>query len=371
MKASRRTRLLGLAIAGILLAAVVPLTAQAAKAATTPSGPVFGLSFGGEAVTSQQLNSEMSDAAHLGVKWIRDEIDWANTEPSPGVFNWSAYDAVVAAAHANGLKVLALLMYTPAWARSAGCYAGTCAPNPSEFAAFAQAAATRYGNSISAWEVWNEPNTTSFWWPTPNAQTYATLLEATTVAIRSVLPSAFVVSAGLAPAATAGGNIAQRQYLSQVCADGGLNSVSAVGIHPYSYPVPASFPAEWNAWYDMAASPQSEEKILAGCGQAGKPLWATEYGAPTQGPGILATLANFQSLLSVHPDHVDEQFQSSIMTGAISLARQTPGIGALFLFTDQDTGTATTTNQLSFGLRRTDGSQKPAWGAVQAALTHP
>src|SRR6185312_11187545 len=155
-------------------------------------------------------------------------------------YNWSAFDRVVQGVAAHNMKLLVLVDFTPSWARPAACSTWTCAPaQPSQFAAFVAAASARYqGYGVHDWEIWNEPNSAYFWQPAPSAAAYSQLLATTASSLRAQDPEAVVVSGGLAPEPNAKGNISTLTYLQSMCADGALATADAVGIHPYSFPVP-------------------------------------------------------------------------------------------------------------------------------------
>lgn len=277
----------------------VQTTTPTTKPATAPRLPT-GISMGGylPGLPDAQRAAVLDDAAALGVSWIRTDFSWSQIQPDgPSTYSWSKHDAVVQQAKARGLSVLPILDFTPPWARPAGCTVAACGPaDPSQFATFAAAAATRYAPlGVHTWEIWNEPNITPFWAPRPDPAAYAVLLKAASVAIRSVDPAAVIVSAGISPAATvAGGNISQTDYVTALAQSGALAYADAVGYHPYSYPVLPLYPAPWNAWQIMGTTSPSIEGILAANGLAAKKIWITEYGAPTNGPGIGATADNLQ-----------------------------------------------------------------------------
>ena len=117
------------------------------------------------------------------------------------------------------------------------------------------------------------------------------LLRPTTAAIRSVDPTATIISGGLSPSATSGGNISQLGFLTAFAHLGGPALVDAIGYHPYSFPVAPGYHADWNAWQQIAGTATSFQSVLAANGAAGKKLWLTEYGAPTKGPGAGATVS--------------------------------------------------------------------------------
>src|SRR5204863_1406943 len=158
---------------------------------------------------------------------------------------WTALDRVVSEARAQNLAVLPILTYIPAWARPRGCSSEKCGPaNAADFAAFAQAAAQRFAPAgVHTWEIWNEPNIPAFWRPRPDPSAYSRLLKGAANAVHQADPVATVVSAGLAPAATSGGEISPVDFLTGMCRNNVLPSIDAVGFHPYSYPVPPSYNA--------------------------------------------------------------------------------------------------------------------------------
>ncbi|HET6793717.1 MAG TPA: hypothetical protein VFH45_04715, partial [Acidimicrobiales bacterium] len=157
-----------------------------------------------------------------------------------------------------------------------------------------------------------------------------------------------------------------RQFLSRLCGTGALAAVDAVGDHPYSYPVPPDYAASWNAWQQMSNTPVSLRSVMEGCGAGNKQIWVTEYGAPTNGPGTASTVGSYN--LAARPDHVSEQLQSVMATQSVDDAKASPWMGALFWYSARDRGTLRTTNQNFFGLRRYDGTAKPAWAAMRSAI---
>lgn len=320
-------------------------------------------------MTDAQLAAALDDDVALGVGWIRFDIGWEAVQPdSPTTYDWSAFDRITTAANQRGLSMLPILNFTPAWARSPGCTWDHCAPaNPAQFATFAAAAAARYAPlGIHAWEVWNEPNTGGAWAPSPSVSQYVSVLQATVPAIKAVDRSATVISGGLAPSATDATDISQLDWIAAFAQAGGLALVDAVGYHPYSFPVPPGTYETWSAWSQMASTPTSLQSVMGAAGYPNMKLWGTEYGAPTNGPGIAASPTNYQ--LNNSPDHVTEDLQAIMATQSVQLAKSSSLLGALFWYTGRDAGTNTASTENFFGLRRYDGSQKPAWAALQAAV---
>lgn len=349
-----------------------PVTVPTSPAVTTPQTGGFGISVGATLypLSDQDLNAELSDMVSLGVSWVRFDFEWDQIQAGGSTsFNWVATDRVVAAVLAHNLKILPVVAYSPAWARPAGCTSYMCGPNNSDdYANFAKALVTRYASQgIHQWEIWNEPNITQFWLPQPNPASYASMLKAAYIAIKSVDSSATVISAGLSPAATTNGNIAPLEFLTSLYQDGAEPYFDALGFHPYSYPAFASDTDSWNAWAQMSITSTNLRSIMTNNGDSAKQIWLTEYGAPTGGPGAGATLSNPN--FGNAPDHVDEALQASMYSDAISLWRSDSWAGPLFLYSYKDIGTSASTNENFFGLLRNDGSQKPAYSTIKQLLS--
>jgi hypothetical protein len=64
---------------------------------------------------------------------------------------------------------------------------------------------------------------------------------------------------------------------------------------------------------------------------------------------------------------VDEATQSAIIEEGVRLASADRSVRALFVYTDRDLDTSSATVENFFGLRRADGTAKPAWLALQVA----
>jgi hypothetical protein len=319
----------------------------------------------------QQLNAELQDIASVGFTWIRTDIDWSEVQPNDAVhYDWAGYDAVVAAASAHHLHVLGVLAYTPTWARPYNCSdSPKCAPDKiSDYVTFAKAAAARYGpRGVFDWEIWNEPNF-GFWEPTPNATIYTTMLKMTYKAVKSVSSNAHIITGGLAPAADSANSIAPRTFLQQMYLNGARGYFDAVGDHPYSYPAPPDVLYDWSGWSQMADTPVSLRSIMQANGDGNKAIWITEFGAPTSGFGVAASLTDFRANLDAK--YVDEQYQSAIAQQAIATYKTDTWAGPMFWYSYKDLGTSQDTNENFFGIVRADGTQKPLYNEFKKLFGH-
>jgi hypothetical protein len=328
----------------------------------------FGLSAGDLVnFNASELDARLTNFNELGVTWIRLDIPWSVVQGDGAAsYEWESYDRVIDAANKHRLRVLVVLDYTPAWARPANCQENQyCAPGSHlQFAHYAGTVVNRYKDKgVKHWEVWNEPNHRGFWNPQPNASAYATLLKATYAVIKREDPSAVVITGGLSPAFTDGtGDIAPAEFLTALYANGAKDSFDAVAHHPYSYPALPTWGERWNGWMQM----QELKNVMNANGDVAKLVWITEYGAPTNGPGAIGTLNNFN--FSNRPDHVDEDLQAEMVKQSIALYRSYDWVGPMIWYHYQDKGTTNDTNENFFGLLRPDGSKKAAYGVLQAQI---
>lgn len=316
--------------------------------------------------------SDLRDVAALHAGWIRMDLAWRGVQPTAGgPFTWERYDPTVQAARAQGLNVLMILGQAPEWARDPSCADQLfCPPASNEaYAAFARAATAHYaGLGVTTFEIWNEPNMTYFW-VNPDATRYGRLLLAAADAVHAANPRAKVLVGGLAAAAGGLPILDQVAFLSDICATGACDRIDGVGYHPYTYPLTASARPSWaTPWTRMSLTQPSLRSVLVAAGRGEVPFWLTEFGAPTNGPGQVSN--GGPDAEGQHTDHVTEALQAHLATDALATAAADSRIAAIFWHQHQDNPDAGGAIESSYGLRRADGSAKPAWAAfADAAAT--
>ena len=166
---------------------------------------------------------------------------------------------MVAANARGGMTTLPFLFGTPAWAAGddgQACFGGDCAsyaPRTQEtrdaFADFAAAAVRRYGpggnfwdqhralpyRPIETWQIWNEPNLSSFYSPSVDPSGYALLVAAGAAGIRSEDPDAQVLLAGLTGNRTNRKRMSTRGFLKGLYTVPGIaTSFDGIAVHPYN-----------------------------------------------------------------------------------------------------------------------------------------
>lgn len=337
-------------------------------------------------MNDDDLNDRLNDIQNLGASWIRVDFSWPIIQPNnSNDFDWTLYDRLVQEAGVHHLKILAVLSYTPQWARQAYCDAlvlgdqasQKCGPRSrQEFAHFAAVAAFRYhSQSVRAWEIWNEPNLSGYW-KTARAdnsisvdpQAYADMANAAAQQIRYHDPDAVIITGGLAPMFEPRYTTGMRQsdYLTQMLRYLHPEYFDAIGIHPYTWPLLPSQPVPYNAFYtvDNGQATYNLRTILVDNGWGDKEIWATEFGASTQGLRV----RNDRSAIQKYgrPDHVSESMQAQIIQQALIEWYQKANVGPLFVNSDSDQWlTPLKQSDAGFGLRHQDGSKKPAYEAFQ------
>lgn len=215
-----------------LLAALLSLPAQAGTLPTLvmPEGVGINIHF------TRGHEKELDMIAAAGIRVVRTDLKWDETENYKGVYDWSAYDELAANLAKRGMRPLFILDYsnalyeksTPKIFQSLWSYHEVMSPrSPSSIAAFARwaAAAERHFSKYNViWEIWNEPNI-KFWKPKPNVEEYARLAMATCNAIRAVNTNATVI----APAASS----FPWDFLEGLFKAGVLSCLDGVSVHPY------------------------------------------------------------------------------------------------------------------------------------------
>lgn len=295
--------------------------------------------------------------ADMDVQWIRVDIDWSVVESERGQYDWSFSDKVVEQAAARGMDVLAVLGFTPQWARPSSTSTAETArysrpERLSDWAVFAQAAAERYApRGVHAWEIWNEPNTSKFWPPRPDVNEYGHLFWVAADAIRSVDPEATLLIGGLGPKfEEPEAEVPPVEYLQLLYANGAAKHADGIAAHPYSFP---SLPTDVDQRMLGGFRDLPElHAVMHRNGDGQKKIWITEFGAPT-GTG---------------PHAVSEQDQAAALLEAREQLAAWDWSGPLIYYELVDGGPDLSDTEQNFGVLHEDLSPKPA---AEALLDDP
>jgi hypothetical protein len=326
------------------LLAVILICLTALSCQSSPPAVEIGMTVHFRGADEATLKRQFDLMASMNVTWARMDIDWSAVESTRGQYDWTYPDKIFNQATARGMNVLAVLAYSPAWARSTDV--SYARPGQlSAYADFARIAAERYAaRGAHSWEIWNEPNSAKFWPPRPDADEYGRLFRAAAGAIRGVDPKSTLLIGGLAPKYDEpDAGISPAEYLEQLYANGTAQLADGIAAHPYSFPA-----------LPMDTSPQAIVggfKDLPGLhavtdkhGEGGKRIWITEFGAPT-GTG---------------PNAVSESDQAKTLLQAREQVQGWPWAGPLIYYELVDGGTDLGEIEDNFGVLRADLTLKPA-----------
>lgn len=271
---------------------------------------------------------------------VRIDFSWAKvagptrpvdpSNPFDPAYDFTDLDAGIAKVQARGLTALLTIVDAPPWAEGGGRPAsapnGTWDPQPAELELFARALATRYAGggfsglpAVRYFQLWNEPNLSVYLNPQwqggrPASPTiYRGMLNAFYDGIKSVIPSAQVLTAGTAPYGDGPGGQRMRPALfwrSLLCLKGqslrtldcpdaahfdiaALNAIDAHGptVHAINKD-DISTPDLSRLKRILAKARKSGRSLPAGR----KPLWVTEFWWDSNPPDPKGVPAHRQAL---------------------------------------------------------------------------
>ncbi len=251
-----------------------------------PGNPQFGLV---TEFTNQPRDRLLKMVGDLGVRWVRQPVQWFALEPSPGVYDFGGLELLLNDLRVQNVNVLLTVSGSPKWATTSGDNGGP--RDPADFARFMTALASRFAGRVGAYEIWNEPNLALEWGPRIDASAYVELLKAATPAIRAADPRAIIVAAALGPTGYNDAKIGidDVRYLEQLESyqNGIYRYLADVqGSHPYGYrSAPDLLSPEKPNTGEYTNHPsfyfrRIEQLRLAmiRAGDGGRPVWITEFG---------------------------------------------------------------------------------------------
>ncbi len=192
---------------------------------------------------------------------------WVDINSTEGAYDWSGLDARVNAATTRGVDVIYTLGgRTPRWASARpdepSPYGEGQAAEPRNMQIWrdwVRTVATRYRNQIKYWEIWNEPDLTSFFSGTPDK--LVSLGRVAYQEIKRVDPNLIVVSPGFS-------GFPGTAWLDYYLSRGGGRFADIIAYHSY-----VDRPEEVFEWRTATILATLERH-----GASGKPLWNTEQG---------------------------------------------------------------------------------------------
>lgn len=187
----------------------------------------------------------------VGIKFVRRGFHWEGIEKTKGTYDFTAEDAVMKDIRDHGLRVVGCIafgnkLYQPVYNTDEGRQA---------YANFAAALAAHYKDDRVIWEIWNEPNTMTFWGKhggkKGNSDEYATeytnLVKAAVPVMRQADPDCIVVAGSVSCLWS------ESYKWTDFCFAKGIlqSGIDGWSVHPYSVIRPEDYPTDYDLVRDM------------------------------------------------------------------------------------------------------------------------
>jgi hypothetical protein len=348
------------------VAVLVAALGAGPAAAQAQAATVAGVNAHLTAVDSVELGRQLDLAQELGAKLVRVDVGWPSLQEN-GPDSHSAWyvakiDALVAGAESRGIRPVFTFASSPCWASSApeteraGCtgawwkrdvmrYGPT---DPQDYADALAWLAVRYGDRVAAYEVWNEPNLSSFLKSSDPVREYTALVKAAYRTVKAAAPQATVLAGALQGS--------DFDFAEQMFKAGLGRDFDGFSIHPYANDAAPDAVLEQYRRYSFVAGPPAVHETLVRNGAGDKKLWLTEAGWSTTPRRNGEPWQN----------GVDESVQAEYLTRAFEIAASWDYVAAMLWYDLVDEGTDDLDTYDRTGLVRVDGSRRPAFAAFKS-----
>lgn len=315
--------------------------------------PLGGINVGsvyaGESFAS--IDDTIATARALHAKIVRTELSWSSFEPrgrgqlSSGAI--ASADRLMEDAAAAHIDVIALVVSTPCWASSAPPSLLTaCTPTQrgpanawppreaSAFGSFAGWLARRYGNELTAIEVWNEPDQANQYYLAgpEKPRHYAELLKAAYPVIKAADPNIKVLAGSLV--GPNGG------FMKALYKQGIKGYYDGVAVHFYTLVL-----GSVRRFHEVQLENHDDT-----------PLWLDEFGWSSCWP---------KHKIEQEQGCVTKAVQAQNITSSVRELVQAPYVAALLTYGLHDV------QGEEFGVLSTSGRRKPSFYALSKVLQTP
>lgn len=318
----RRITIAAIALAALSLLAIGALGARDAflmrgipvglPADIPQGGARMGINIYLDGLSDVEQRAELAAIKAAGLTAVKQSFTFSES------YDWAATDRFMDAVTAEDLTLIPLLDGDPA----------THYAPPADRTAFAEWAgefAARYGEQLTAYIIWDEPNLTSHWGNRAvNPNEYAALLSAAAAAIRASDPDAVIVAAPLAPTTErSGNNLADPLYLAALYRAGAGSAFDVVSSKPYGFD---TGPDDRVVSIDQLnfSRPILLREIMIANGDGHKAVWAGNW-------GWNSLPAGWSGEQSIWGQTSEEQQAAWTIAGLTRAQREWPWMGYLFL----------------------------------------
>lgn len=310
---------------GLAAAALLGASDGLSAAANDAANP-FGVS--SSAQSAGTYTTWMPAIAQAGAKWCRMFPEWGNVQPAAGTWNWTPVDSMLSAASNHNLRLNGLFMYSAPWVNT-NTHTFPMNNLPA-WSTYVSNVVRRAAGRVSHWEVWNEPQSFAVDGTPSN---YAQVVIRACDAAKAADANALI---GLTVAAN------DVSYLERTIKAGAAGHFDWVAVHPYE--ITAALDGGW-------------EPVFLGITRAVRRMLQANDPARALAPVRFTELGLWSSGSAAADTN---QANTLLKAFTLSLAQ---GVECVNWYEARD-------GQGGFGLLRSSGSRRPAYGALSNLTAH-
>jgi len=275
---------------------------------------------------------ELDIARDAGFSTVRVDLAWANVERKMGVYDFSAFDALIPELAARGMRLHLIVDYTNDLypALDSGQFQTSTVP---AFAAVARAFAKRFAGMNISYEIWNEPNLDRYWPTASGPRGYAALCKAAAAALHEGDSVAKVSIGGLAGF--------DYDFLTAILANGVAEGADAIGVHPYRREGGEGVGYDLLRFRTFVSNQATPTPVI----------WSTEWG--------------YSSTWEGNGHGASERTRQAQLVARATLSAWAVGLPLIVIYNLRDDGTDAMNIEDNFGLIQNDYAEKPALVAVR------
>ena len=338
-------RILATADHELLASTTIGILPEEASDTTPDPDSRFGTIAHLKNMTDTDRDLLLNIAARAQIGWIREGFLWHQVQPTSDTWSWERYDKIVEKAENHGINVLPVLSFGTSWASTAPAGSANAylyQPQQEPWQNYVSTLARRYP-SIRNFEVWNEPNGSSYWKPQPNADEYAQTAAQAYEVLKEIDTGYKVLTAGFGPSMSDLPDEPSKYESTFIEAlyEHSPRPFDAVAFHPYTVYQHLVLPSSTTLQFERNLSHIREGMTGHEDSPESMPLWITEFG------------------VSTIPRIATERFAADHITHLLTLADADPAIEKMFVYNLRDVGTDYTNKEHMFGLIHYDNTPKP------------
>jgi hypothetical protein len=279
--------------------------------------------------------------ANVGI--VRMDFLWQDIEPRQGNWDFAKYDYIVDLLDKNNIKILGVLNYYTDWASPIQQWNYPLLEDSSMFVNYCLKVVSRYKDRVKYWEVWNEPDSYTYWAIQDGLKSYCLLLKDVYTALKKIAPDSQILNGGLANGLAS---------VNRLYDNGAQDYFDILNVHIFETPL------DEIAIKRVTAYVKAVHKVMSRRGDGHKKIWVTEIGCP----GVKNGLEVKNWWQGKNPS---EEKQASWVKEVFTQLTAQPTVEKVFWAFFQDTKKHWDNGVDYFGLVRCDFSKKSSFAAYQ------